>query len=159
MSKFNPNVSTFEDGVQRVKQALQETGFEVSNQVITSQDKGVNKVLNLLAGDNVPEGFKKWQLPFIFEKGQFFISVAQPDIYVPKHSHDSGDGIRFIVSGSVYYEDKELRAGDWMYIPQGAPYEMKVGNYGATMAYCYACCCVPKRLNTGADVIHTNPFS
>jgi len=158
MGKFNPNPASFEDGVKRVKEALSETKFKVSNKIITSQDKGINKVLNLLAADNVPDGFKKWQLPFIFDRTQLFISVANPDSLVPKHSHDEGDGIRFIVSGSIFYLDKELKSGDWMFIPKGTKYEIKIGAMGATMCYCYQCCCVPTILNRGANVINPNPF-
>jgi hypothetical protein len=158
MSKFNPNPASFEDGIKRVHEALKETKFKVSKQIVTSQDKGIEKVLNLLAADNVPNGFKKWQLPFIFPRAQLFISVANPDAIVPAHSHDEGDGIRFIISGSVFYKGKELKSGDWMYIPQGTEYEIKIGSYGATMCYCYACCCVPLKLNRGSDVINPNPF-
>lgn len=159
MSKFNPNVASFEDGIERVKLALKETNFDAHKKIVTSQDQGINKVLNLLAADNVPDGFKKWQLPFIFDKGQFFISVAQADVDVPTHSHESGDGIRFIISGSIYYKDKELKAGDWMYIPQGIEYEIKIGNMGATMCYCYSCCCAPKLLNKDVVVLNPNPFT
>lgn len=159
MGKFNPNPASFEDGVERVKEALKISGLKVGNEIITSQDKGINKVLNLLSADNIPDGFKKWQLPFIFSKAQMFFSVGNPDIVVPTHSHDEGDGIRFIVSGSVFYKDKELKAGDWMYIPKGAKYTIKIGAMGSTMCYCYACCCVPRILNKGGKlVIDENPF-
>jgi mannose-6-phosphate isomerase-like protein (cupin superfamily) len=158
MEKFNPNAATFEDGIERVKHAISESGLKIGKKVITSQDDKINKTLNLLVADNVPKGFKKWQLPFVFSRAQFFISVANPDISVPEHSHDEGDGVRFIVSGSVYYKDKELKAGDWMYIPKGSPYEIKIGNMGAVMCYCYACCCAPTSIYRGEDVINPNPF-
>lgn len=89
----------------------------------------------------IDNGFKKWQLPIILQDSQLFISIGQPDINVPKHSHDEGDGIRFIMSGSIYYDGQELNAGDWMFIPKGKPYSMKIGPFGATMCYCYCCCC------------------
>jgi hypothetical protein len=159
MGKFNPNPATFEDGVERVKEALNITGFKVKNKIITSQDKGIEKVLNLLAADNVPDGFKKWQLPLIFAKSQMFFSVGSPDILVPTHSHDEGDGIRIIVSGSVFYKDKELKSGDWMYVPKGMEYSIKIGPMGSTMFYCYQCCCVPRLLNRdGKMVFEENPF-
>jgi hypothetical protein len=158
MEKFNPNVATFEDGVKRIDLALQQFGLVVADDIITSQDEGINKVLNRLAGDNIPDGFRKWQLPFVFDQSQFFFSVSQPDVKVAKHSHDEGQGIRLIVSGSIYYKDKELKSGDWMYIPKGTAYELTVGSYGVVMFYCYQCCCVPKILNNGPDVINNNPF-
>jgi hypothetical protein len=159
MAKFNANPATFEDGVERVKEALKVSGFKVGKQIVTSQDKGITKVLNLLGTDNIPDGFKKWQLPFIFDKTQMFFSVGNPDVLVPEHSHDEGDGIRIIVSGSIFYKDKELKSGDWMFIPQGAKYSIKTGPFGSTMCYCYQCCCVPRILNKSRKLVfEDNPF-
>ena len=43
-----------------------------------------------------------------------------PGTEVPEHSHDEGDGFRYIVSGSIIYNGQELlAAGDWMFIPKG----------------------------------------
>jgi hypothetical protein len=60
---------------------------------------------------------------------------------VPTHSHNEGDGVRFIASGSIKYNGQELTTGDWMYIRAGSEYEFEVGRYGAVMCYCYCCCC------------------
>jgi hypothetical protein len=90
---------------------------------------------------NVPEGFEKWQLPFVFDKGLFFITHAKPGTKAAEHSHDEGDGIRFIVSGSIHYKDHELGPGDWMFIPAKVPYSFTAGPRGASMCYCYCCCC------------------
>jgi hypothetical protein len=60
---------------------------------------------------------------------------------VPKHSHDEGDGIRIIMSGSIIYDGHELSGGDWMFIPKGVAYDFKVGPMGAALCYCYCCCC------------------
>ena len=69
--------------------------------------------MDALAIDNVPEGFRKWQLPvYLSEPSQLFISVAEPGVKVPEHAHEEGDGIRFIAGGSITYEGKELTAGD-----------------------------------------------
>jgi hypothetical protein len=146
-SKFNPNVATFEEGVERVKEALAKANFKVGNKIITSQDKEAIALVNLLAVDNVPAGFKKWQLPFVMDPSQLFISVSNPDVVVPEHSHDEGTGIRFIMTGSIYYAGKELKSGDWMYIPKGAKYSFKTGPFGASFCYCYSCCCAGRPLN------------
>lgn len=60
---------------------------------------------------------------------------------MPNHSHDEGDGFRFIVSGSILFDGRELHAGDWMFIPKGKTYSFKVGRSGVGICYCYACCC------------------
>ncbi|HEX8071276.1 MAG TPA: hypothetical protein VF546_15075 [Pyrinomonadaceae bacterium] len=159
MSKFNPNEATFEDGVKRIQEALKVSGLNVGKKIVTSQDKEMVKVVNLLATDNVPKGFKKWQLPFVFDRSQLFISVGNPDVKVDEHSHDEGDGIRFIMSGSIYYGKTELKAGDWMYIPKGTKYSFTVGPVGTLMCYCYECCCVPRRLNEKGWVINPDPFA
>jgi len=157
-ASFNPNVATFKDGLERIEEAKRITKFSVKKEIITSQDHGVADVCNLLATSNVPKGFKKWQLPFSMDKAQFFMSVGSPDADVAEHSHDEGAGIRFIISGSIFYKDKELKAGDWMYIPQGASYRIRVGSMGASMCYCYECCCAPRILWNGDRVINPNPY-
>lgn len=94
-------------------------------------------------------GFEKVQLPVWFDAGnnesagvQFFITKAQPNAETKLHSHP-GDAIRFIVSGSIFFNEVELRAGDWMFIPRGVDYSIRVGEEGSLMCYCYPCCCVP----------------
>lgn len=52
--------------------------------------------------------------------------------------------MRFIVSGSVIYNGKELVGGDWMFVPKDVPYSLDVGPNEAIMCYCYPCCCVPR---------------
>jgi hypothetical protein len=158
MNKFNPNAATFEDGVRRIQKAIDKVGAKVGKNIFTSRDKEAIALVNLLAVDTTPDGFKKWQLPFSFDRAQFFLSVGNPDVKVPEHSHDEGDGIRFIVSGSVYYNDRELTGGDWMYIPKEAKYSFTVGPFGATMCYCYACCCAGIELNQSDWVINPASF-
>jgi len=98
--------------------------------------------MDILEVKNVPPGFKKWQLPVALRcESQMFITFAPPNSKVPRHSHDEGPGIRFIMTGSILYKGKELTSGDWMYLPAGAEYEYQVGNLGAVMCYCYCCCC------------------
>ena len=67
-----------------------------------------------------------------------FITTAPPHVKIPVHSHD-GPGVRFIATGSITYKGKELTAGDWMYVPAGKDYSFEVGEFGATMFYCYQC--------------------
>ena len=141
MSNFQPNRLTFDDCLQRINEANKKAGFTPGEKIVTSRDKVAKELLDILNVDNIPGGFNKWQLPFHLSKAQLFISVGQPGTKVPSHSHDEGAGIRFIISGSISYEGKELNAGDWMYIPKGSKYSFEVGQFGVSMAYCYECCC------------------
>lgn len=140
---FNPNAVTFNEGLERIRRAADELGLDQTERVITSRDDVAQEAQRLLSVANVPDtGFTKWQLPvYLNRASQLFITVAEPRIAVPEHSHDEGDGIRFIVSGSIHYNDQELTAGDWMFIPAGTKYSFRVGDLGAMMCYCYCCCC------------------
>jgi hypothetical protein len=140
-SKFNPNEISFEEGIQRLHQAIEKYGLK-RGKIVTSRDPVVEKLRNVLRVENVPKGFRKWQLPVYLEKpSQLYFTIAEPGAVAPAHSHDEGDGIRFMVSGSIQYEGKELTGGDWMFIPAGTKYSFKVGPLGAAMCYCYCCSC------------------
>ncbi|MGH9881517.1 MAG: cupin domain-containing protein, partial [Pyrinomonadaceae bacterium] len=134
--KFDPNRMTFEEGLERIRRAVKKVGLKVDGRIITSRDPGVPELRTILGTNNVPKGFQKWQLPvFLACESQLFITVGQPSAKSPRHSHKGGDGIRFIASGSIIYEGKELTAGDWMFIPKGAPYSFEVGPFGTTLCY------------------------
>lgn len=139
---FNPNVLTFDEGIERLNRILKKEGLDPQHHITTSRDEGMEHLQKVLKITNVPNGFQKWMLPvYLTGASQLYISMAEPNAEVPLHSHDEGDGIRVMISGSIIYNGKELTAGDWMYIPKGAQYSMKVGPLGALMCYCYRCCC------------------
>ena len=140
-SNFKPNSCKFEAGVERVKTAIKASKQNLSGKILTSKDNNITSLLNSLKVQNIPDNFSKWQLPFIFDRAQIYVSVGSPGADVPEHSHDEGSGLRYIVSGSISYNGKSLQQGDWMYIPKGVKYSFKVGDLGATMFYCYECCC------------------
>ena len=134
---------TFAEGLQRIRNA---TGAGRGGGIVTSRDAGMNELLEKLSVRLDNPGFKKWQLPVALDGtgAQFFVTVASPGASVGEHSHDEGDGLRYIVAGSIEYNGQELNSGDWMFIPKGARYSMKVGPMGASMFYCYQCSCVPR---------------
>jgi hypothetical protein len=147
---FNPNQVSFDEGLKRIERAVERAGVK-GDGVLTSRHPAVVEASKLLTVSAVPGGFRKWQLPVSLSgPSQLFITVADPGVEVPEHSHDEGDGIRFIAGGSIAYEDQELIAGDWMYIPQATKYSFKVGPMGALMCYCYCCCCAG-RMDFGID--------
>ena len=133
---------TFQEGLERIMKANDESGYDYKSHITTSLDPEAKRAMKNLDFPYVPDGFRKIQLPFSLDgASQMFYSVGEPDVKVPSHSHDEGDGIRFIVNGSINYNGQELRAGDWMFIPKGSEYSFEVGPLGATFMYCYQCCC------------------
>ena len=138
--EFDPNQVSFHEGAVRVEAVARKLCLDRSK-IMTSRDDNADQIRKALPVTNVPEGFSKHQLPFVFDKGQFFITDAPAGAKVSEHSHDEGDGLRFICGGSVIHDGVELKAGDWMFIPQGVRYSLTIGSEGATMCYCYQCCC------------------
>ena len=153
-SNFNPNSITFDEGLQRISKAVERAGLS-TKEIVTSRHPAAARAQGLLETTNVPgSGFRKWQLPVYLDRpSQLFVTVAAPDIEVPEHSHDEGDGVRFIAGGSIIYEDYELTQGDWMFIPAGAKYKFQVGRAGALMCYCYCCSCA-RSVQLGEDVVN-----
>src|SRR5438309_3742025 len=94
-TRFDPNRLSFDEGVERIQRAVEEVGLRADGRVLTSRDPEVAKAVEALAIENVPDGFTKWQLPvYLREPSQLFVTVAEPGIEAPSHSHDEGDGIR-----------------------------------------------------------------
>lgn len=144
MAKFDPNVSTLAQCLERIRAVREKTGVGKSGGIYTSRDGEVVKAIGQLQVDNVPPGFNKWMLPFATDgPATFYLSFGSPNTEVPEHSHEEGDGIRIILSGSIEYGGKTLGAGDWMYLPAGTRYSFRVGPMGVGMCYCYRCCCAP----------------
>ena len=141
MAKFDPNQISFAQGAVRVEGVVARHRLPVATRVLTSKDETVVKSLHDLTVRNVPKGFTKVQLPFVFQQSQFFISEAEPGAHVAEHAHDGGDAIRFILDGAITHNGVELVAGDWMFIPKGVSYTIDIGKAGARMGYCYQCCC------------------
>lgn len=138
---FQPNRLSFADGLEMMMKAASKFGIE-RGKIVTSRDENVRKAVGELAVTNVPAGFSKWMLPVHLDgPSQLYLSFAGPGVEVGSHSHDEGDGIRFIISGSIEFDGKELSEGDWMFVPKKVPYTFKVGPRGAGFCYCYQCCC------------------
>lgn len=139
---FDPNSKSLAACLAELRDFQKSAGID-PRRIVHSRDPRVAKALYAdLKVANVPEGFSKTMLPvFLPRESTMYLSSAAPFAKVPRHSHDEGDGIRVMVSGSIRYGDIELTEGDWMFVPAGAPYEFEVGPRGATMFYCYCCCC------------------
>jgi quercetin dioxygenase-like cupin family protein len=142
--KYTPDDSAIhaEKGKERIRRALEEHRSkhgEMSG-VITSRDPGMNDLLYSLRRGDMPPGFEQQQLP-VSLKGPdvlFYLTTVDPGAIVPGHRHER-DLWRVIVSGSIILDDgRELRSGDWMYVPAGADYSFRAGlNPGAIIYHCY----------------------
>lgn len=139
---FNPNASNMAACLARIQQATKAAKLDLDQDIITSQDPVVKKVLNSLEVSNIPAGFVKVQLPVAFDgPTTTYMSFGAAKTKVPEHSHDEGAGIRVIMFGSIKFRGRKLTAGDWMYIPKGKRYAFEIDNMGVGMFYCYQCCC------------------
>jgi hypothetical protein len=111
MAKFNPNIKSFAACVEDLKAAVARASLN-TRKIVTSRDAAAVRLRTELKCTNVPAGFTKWELPVYLDKPSLmYISIGNPEVDVPEHSHDEGDGIRFIASGSIEYKGKELHAG------------------------------------------------
>lgn len=92
-----------------------------------------------LRTNGMPVGFEQHQLPIVFpgKEAMYFLTTAQPNATFPEHRHETNHGLRVIISGSIRYEEKELTAGDWMYVPRGCTYSFTAGEFGCTIFHAY----------------------
>jgi len=141
---FNPNETTLKEGLELVNKLQKELQID-KTKIFTSKDVPNLYKHKTAQVTNVPPGFNKIILPFSTTKeATFYISSGAPNAQVPTHSHEEGEGIRFIVSGSIIFQGKELTEGDWMFMPARASYDFQVGPRGVTICYCYCCSCAPR---------------
>jgi hypothetical protein len=76
-------------------------------------------------------GIAKWQLPVNMLELRVFQTVFPPDTLVAPHVHpvnteqDPGGSLRIVVKGSISYEGRTFRPGDWFYVPNGESYTFR----------------------------------
>ena len=141
MATFDPNKESLFRCIARLENLARDGGLS-TEKILTSQDVAKAGLEEKLKVTNIPPGFQKRMLPVFLDKAStFYISRGEAGTEVPEHSHDEGDGLRVILSGSIRYGDVELSEGDWMFLPAGQKYSFVVGERGVTMFYCYSCCC------------------
>jgi hypothetical protein len=133
-ARFGQNWLSFEEGLERIHWAIEEVDFQPSH-IVTSRDDVAVELRRLLGVDDVLPGIEQWQLP-IYMNGpsQFFITVGQPRVKVPTHSHDKG--ICFASSQTVRLS---MRArSSWREIgcsyPQELPIPSRQANGATTIA-------------------------
>lgn len=142
--KYTPDDSGIraEAGKERIRKALEQHRDKTGDMsgVVTSRDPGMNDLLADLRRDGMPPGFSQQQLPVRLAGPDvlFYLTTIDPGGIVPTHSHERALW-RVIVSGSIILNDgRELKSGDWMYVPPGVEYSFRAGlNPGAIVYHCY----------------------
>lgn len=97
--------------------------------VVTSYDKVAKKAESDLVVDApFAHGIHKWQLPINLPGFRVVMTRFPPGTVVKAHQHPSIPGfsrcgqLRVVVKGSIKYDGKVYRPGDWFYIPNGTAY-------------------------------------
>lgn len=128
-------------GGRRVRAALRKHGVRVGRRIVTSRDTGMSAARNELKRTGMPKGFEQWQLPIPHPLENLVVMIGRmkPNARVERHSHKVWV-FRYIIQGSLKIDGKTLRAGDWMLIPPGVPYELQAGPQGCTPLYAH---CLP----------------
>ena len=132
-------------GARRVTDVLRKRGIRPSNRITTSRDPGLAAVRNDLKRTGMPTGVEQWQLPVALPLPNVlvFTSRMKAGAKVPEHAHRVWV-FRVIMEGSLLYERKTLKAGDWMLVPPGQSYAIQAGPGGCTILYAHCLTTPPK---------------
>ncbi len=118
-----------EDYLIRLELALAAIGKEPLAEIVTSRDPrlaGQASALSALADE-----VRGWTPPFSGdEEMQTCVTITGPGGDIGPTLHLDGDAVRFILSGSTWFGGVELTPGDWMFIPAGCAYRLRVGHRG-----------------------------
>jgi quercetin dioxygenase-like cupin family protein len=124
-------------GVRRVKDALQRHGRHLGEGIVTSKDRDIDQVRKELLHEHTAPGFQQWQLPVALGPNRdvlAFMTVAEPNAVVPEHAHGV-ELFRMVISGSMFFNNTELKAGDWMVVPKGVSYSLKAASNPGYISY------------------------
>lgn len=135
MNRFVPQELTFEQGSERIREALRKAEVDIDNTILTSRDAWAERLRDELRMTNQPGGVSMWQLPVLLNQSLLFLQVLEAGAVVPEHEHVRAPVFRLVISGSIHYNGIELKPGDWMYVPRGQSYSFSAGSAGATVMY------------------------
>ena len=126
-------------GAQRIRAALKKHRVISAKRVITSRDARMNDVKQTLKRPpaSMPPGVEQWQLPVTLGPRHAVLAFTgrmKPRAVVPAHAHNN-DLFRVVISGTLKYRGKTLRAGDWMFVPAGQSYALQAGPKGCVTFY------------------------
>ena len=120
--------------------AQDEQRFDQAATVLTSRDRLATTLMNALPAAGLEPGFHGQLIPIVFGAGIALNVLASADTTTEPHSHDT-DGFHKILNGTmrVSVPDQDLEVdlgpGDWVWIPAGVRYRLKVGPEGCEWYY------------------------
>ena len=128
-------------GVRRVKAVWEKYRNNLTGRIFHSREPLIKEMVEELQRDTLPTGFKQWQLPIVLglngDPVLGFITVGEPNAKIPRHRHEKDSLFRIVISGSVFFGDVELTAGDWMFVPKGKAYSLTAGPLGCVSNHYY----------------------
>ena len=110
------------------QEEIQQKGLATEG-VVTSFDKVARKAESeLVVEAPFADGIQKWQLPINLPGFRVVMTRFPAGTIVKVHQHPSIPGfsrcgqLRVVVKGSITYEGRVYKPGDWFFIPNGVPY-------------------------------------
>lgn len=96
-----------------------------------------NRLGHLVEGDHQFIPFAPTMPGSAAREGRFFqwVSRIDPNTMIPGHKHPLeklGD-MKIVISGSLSFQDRELSAGDWFWVPSSTAYTFSSGDRGAVL--------------------------
>lgn len=129
MIRQEPRRPLFEEYLIRLELALGAIGNDPISEIITSRDPRFARTCSELG--RLAEEVRSWTPPFSSDDDlQTSVTIAGPGGDIGPTLHLDGDAVRFVLSGSVWFGGTELEPGDWMLIPAGSAYRLRVGYRG-----------------------------
>lgn len=112
--------------LELVLAALEERSIK---EAISSKDARLARFSGELG--RLAEEARRWQPPFSGDDDLLTcVTVAGPGADIGPTLHLDGDAVRFVLSGSVWFRGRELEPGDWLLVPAGTGYRLRVGYRG-----------------------------
>jgi len=126
------------------QEEIQQKGL-AKDGVVTSFDDVSKKAESELAVEApFADGIQKWQLPINLPGFRVVMTRFPPGAVVKAHEHPSIPGftkcgqLRIVVKGSIIFNSKIYKPGDWFYIPNGVAYSFTTDPNEETLeAYYY----------------------
>src|SRR5215831_17763785 len=111
MNRFVPQELTFEQGCERIREALRKAEVDIENTIVTSRDPWAERLREAGRMTNQPSGVAMWQLPVVLNQSLLFLQELEPGAVVPEHKHVQAAVFRLVISGSIHYNGIELKVG------------------------------------------------
>lgn len=125
---------------RRIKAAQAAQGFDQRTTALTSRDTLATTLMNALPAKGLAPGFQGELIPIVFGAGIELDVLARVGTTTGLHYHDT-DGFHQILNGTVRVSvpdqdlEVDLGPGDWVWIPAGVRYTLKIVANPVTIRY------------------------